>query len=894
MAPSAPPGTDYPLHWEADVVLRDGGTAHLRPIRPDDADALQTFHLGQSRRSTYFRFFAPLERLPEHELAHFTQVDHRDRVALVVVADVAGAEAIIGVGRYDRTGPGTAEVAFNVADRHHGRGLGSVLLEHLAAAARERGIRRFTAEVLPQNARMLAVFRDAGYEVEQHLDDGIVWVAVDLDPTERSRVVMADREHRAEARSVRGMLTPRSVLVVTDGRDPSAQVVVRNLLASGGGQGRRHPAVHVVGWDEAPQPARTWQTLDAVVGPVDLLVLAVPAAEAAETVRRCARLHARAVVVLTAGFAETGPDGVAHQRELVRTAHASGMRVLGPASFGFLRTAAEPVDASLADAPLRPGRLGLFCQSAPLAVGLLASARRRGVGVSTFVSSGNRADVSGNDLMQFWTEDPETDVVALYVESIGNPRKFARVARRLAGVKPVVVLTAGTSGHVLPPGHVLRTTHVPRRALEEMMARAGVLRVTSQHQLLDVAQLLLHQPLPQGPRVAVLASSEPLAALVAEAAGAHGLTVSSTRAILGAGAVDVGALRAALAEAYADADAVMVVHVPLLGDPDPAVARTVAQAAAASGSTTVACLRGLSGITAELTAPDADGVDRTVPAYAAPEDGMVALAAAVRHGVWRATDRGGPVSPDGLDRARARAMVAGLLTQSEDVVLLEPARAADLLACYGLSVWPTRVVRDEEEATAAAEELGWPVAVKSAVPVLRHRIDLGGVRLDVGNPTALAEAMAQMRRHLEPFGDGTALFELQHMAPAGAACVIRSAEDPRFGPVVSFGLAGDAVELLDDVSHGVAPLTPVDVAEMIRDVRAAPRLFGHRGLPPLDVAALEDVLARVAAMADDLPELRRLELHPVVVGERGAAVLGAHVELAESGRADTGRRALPD
>ncbi|MBX9245897.1 GNAT family N-acetyltransferase, partial [Actinotalea ferrariae] len=632
----------YPRHWEADVVLRDGGTARVRPIRAADADRLQAFHVRQSERSTYFRFFAPLERLPERDLSRFTHVDHHDRVALVAVTDDAdgpGGERIIAVARYDRTAPGEAEVAFNVADDHHGRGLGSVLLEHIAAAARERGIRRFTAEVLPQNGQMLAVFRVAGYAVSQHLDDGIVTVSVDLDPTERSLAVMADREHRAEARSVHTLLTPSSVLVVTDG-DPAtrrpALAVVEHLRGAGepraDGVPVVRPQVHAVGLGGAADDddvVHHWPDVAAVPGPVGLLVLAVAAQDAAGVVRRCARLGAHAVVVLTGGFAETGPDGLAHQRELVRVAHGAGMRVLGPASFGFFRHGSDDaptVNASLTPVVPQPGRLALFCQSAPLAVGMLASARRRGLGLSTFVSSGNRADVSGNDVMQFWTEDDATSVVGLYLESIGNPRKFTRVARRLAAVKPVVVLTAGRSGHVVPAGHAVRSTRVPRRALEEILRQSGVVRVDSQHALLDVAQLLVHQPLPAGRRVSVLTGSEPLAALVAEAASSAGLSVVDRRAILAAGESDeeVARLDATLAEVYSDpgVDAVVVAHVPTLGAPDPRVAAAVARAAAGSDRTTVACVLGLSGVTPELTAPDADGVPRTVPAYAAPEDGV--------------------------------------------------------------------------------------------------------------------------------------------------------------------------------------------------------------------------------------------------------------------------------
>ncbi|MCL3862190.1 GNAT family N-acetyltransferase [Actinotalea sp. K2] len=924
--PAVTPG--YPTHWEADVVLRDGGTAHVRPIRRGDAAALQAFHVGQSERSTYFRFFAPLSRLPQSDLDRFTQVDHHDRVALVAVSsqmpdgaeeiepgrDVDQDERIIAVGRYDRTDAETAEVAFNVADDHHGRGLGSVLLEHLAAAARERGISRFTAEVLPQNGQMIGVFREAGYVVAQHLDDGIVSVSFDIDPTERSLAVMADREHRAEARSVQGILDPRSVLVVAradsarstgpgGARTGLAQAVLDHLLA---GADAPHvdggPAVHVVGPLRAPAPAEQWDEIAQVPGPVDLLVLEVPAASAAATVRQCARLTPRAVVVLSSGFAETGPDGLAHQRDLVRAAHAAGMRVVGPSSYGFLRRsqgAGSALNLSLHPRMPSAGTVGLFCQSAPLAVGMLGSARRRGLGLSTFLSAGNRADVSGNDLMQFWTEDDQTTVVGLYLESIGNPRKFARVARRLASTKPVVVLTAGRTGHVVPAGHAVRVTKAPRRTLEEMLRQAGVIRVDNTHQLLDVTQLLAHQPLPAGRRVSVLASSEPLAALVAEAAASAGLIVSDRRGILaglGDDDADLAALDAELAQVYADpaCDVVVVVHVPTVGAPDPRIARAVAHAAAGSGRTTVACILGLTGVGADLSAPDASGAVWTVPAYAAAEDGVLALAAAARYSAWRAAGHGQPLHPEGVDRPRARRLVESHLESSGgDGVSLAPEAAAELLACYGLGVWPTRVVRTPAEAVGAAEELGWPVALKSTAAHLRHRIDLGGVRLDIGGPAALVDHLAQMQAHLSDLGVDASSFEVQRMAPAGAACVIRTSEDPLYGALVSFGLAGDAVDLLGDVSYGVAPLTDVDVSAMVRSIRAAPRLFGYRGLPALDVEALEEVLARVSVLADDLPEVRSLELHPVVVAETGAAVLTVRVELAEAGRADGGRRSLP-
>ncbi|AEE46284.1 GNAT family N-acetyltransferase [Cellulomonas fimi] len=894
----------YPAAWEADVVLADGSTTHVRPIRPSDAGALQAFHVAQSERSTYLRFFAHMERLPERELHRLVTVDHVDRVALVAVADDQdGVEHIIGVARYDRLvgeAPEEAEVAFNVSDAHQGRGIGSVLLEHLAAAARERGVRRFVADVLPQNGRMIAVFREAGYAVTQQTEDGVVSVGFDIDPTDRSLAVMADREHRAEARSVQDLLAARDVLVVGPGPQAAGTLdgrlaarVTANLVAGGGVR------VHAVDVDvDRALGVDVHERLAQVPGPVPLAVVAVPAARAVDVVRALAPLGVRGVVLLSTGFAETGEDGLARQRALLRTAHAAGIRVVGPASFGVLASLDDGMlNATLDADPPPPGRVGLFCQSAPLAVALLRAVQRRGLGLAEFVSAGHRADVSGNDLMQFWGEDDGTDVVGLYLESIGNPRKFSRVARRLAAVKPVVVVTAGRSGQVVPPGHAVRPTLAPPRTLAEVMRQAGVIRVDNTHQMLDVVQLLAHQPLPSGRRVAILASSASVAALVAEAASASGLVLSGHVALLAEDAPD-DEIRAVVDAVYGDpeTDVVVVVRIPTLGAVGETLPREVALAAARTGRTTVASVLGLHGVTPELTAHDDAGRAWTVPAYSTPEDAALALGHAARYARWRAADRGTPLHPSGADTRAARRLVTAWLAEADGEgraagVELDPGRTAALLAAVGVDVLPSYRVHDADEAVAVADRIGWPVALKTTVPALRHRADLGGVRLDVADETELRADVAQVLELAAAHhgGDGEPL-EVQAMAPHGSACVIRSSEDPLFGPIISFGLAGDASDLLGDVSYGVPPLTDVDVADLVRSARAAPRLFGYRGLPALDVAALEDVIARLAVLADDLPELRALELNPVVVSERGAVVLGARATLATANRADATRR----
>ncbi|HEX7350308.1 GNAT family N-acetyltransferase, partial [Brachybacterium sp.] len=414
----------YPAHWEADIALRDGSAAHLRPILPTDAEALQDFHQRQSERSRYLRFFAAMPRLSPRDLARFTHVDHIDRVAFVVLA---GAE-IIAVGRYDRISPDSAEVAFNVSDSRQGSGLASVLLEHLAAAARERGIHRFTAEVLPENTKMIKVFTETGYDVERRLDDGVVMVSFQIDPTARSLEVMAEREHRAEARAMERLLHPESVLLIgVSSREDSAGGRFLTALEGSGYTG----TVHLVSRDALElRGRRTWSRVVDLPGSVDLAVIALRPEACLEAIEECAAIGVRSVVIPTEGFADSDHGGQL-QRQLVTRARRHGMRLLGPGSLGILRTGEDPISLSLAPRMPRAGRAALAGQSSALSAMLLAGTDARGIGLHEFVGVGNRADVSLNDTLQHWEDDEHVGVIGLALESMGNPRKFTRIARRL-------------------------------------------------------------------------------------------------------------------------------------------------------------------------------------------------------------------------------------------------------------------------------------------------------------------------------------------------------------------------------------------------------------------------------------------------------------------------------
>uniref|UniRef100_UPI0005611B81 GNAT family N-acetyltransferase n=1 Tax=Streptomyces sp. NRRL S-340 TaxID=1463901 RepID=UPI0005611B81 len=589
---------EYPAHWEADVVLRDGGTARIRPITAEDADRLVSFYEQVSDESKYYRFFAPYPRLSAKDVHRFTHHDFVDRVGL---AATIGGEFIATV-RYDRLGAAgapaavsapvpasapaassasapagsepadEAEVAFLVQDAHQGRGVASALLEHIAAVARERGIRRFAAEVLPANNKMIKVFTDAGYTQKRSFEDGVVRLEFDIEPTDRSLAVQHAREQRAEARSVRRLLVPGSVAVIGAGRAPGG--VGRTLLGhlrEAGFTGRLYAVNRAFG-QECEEidgvPAR--RSVREIDGPVDLAVVAVPAGQVPEVVTECGEHGVQGLVVVSAGYAESGPEGRERQRALVRQARTYGMRIVGPNAFGIVNTSPQVrLNASLAPEMPRPGRIGMFAQSGAIGIALLSRLHRRGggvtgvTGVSTFVSSGNRADVSGNDVLQYWYDDPDTDVALMYLESIGNPRKFTRLARRTAAVKPLVVVQGAGSA---PQGHAVRATRLPHATVSALLRQAGVIRVDTITELVDTGLLLARQPLPAGPRVAILGNSESLGVLTYDRCLAEGLRPQPPQDLTTAASAED--FRAALSRALADetSDAVVVTAIPALGE----------------------------------------------------------------------------------------------------------------------------------------------------------------------------------------------------------------------------------------------------------------------------------------------------------------------------------------
>ena len=860
-----PPG--YPREWEADVVLTDGGVARLRPIVPGDAAKLVQFYERVSPESKYLRFFAPYPRLSARDVKRFTEVDYVDRVAFILTL----GDEMIGVGRFDRTENDRAEVAFLVEDAHQGRGIANLLLEHLAEAARERGIRGFVAEVLPENRRMAQVFVDAGYRVHKGMEDGVLSVEFPILPTDTSVGVMERREHRAESASVQRLLHPQRVVVYGGGRRVQGLV---NAILCGGFRGE----VIAVSADEHPVAGvPTATSIATVPGRLDLAILSVSTSALGGVVIDAAHKGAHGIVVLTG----TDP-GAGDNHTVVNLARAYGIRALGPDALGLINTAG-PVGLNATPGPMpRPGGVGLFCQSAAVGVALLNRALRQDLGLSSFISTGDYADVTGNDVMQYWEDDESTRVCLLSLGTIGNPRKFSRIARRLTRRKPVVVLEPGRASRSSHSGVRGGLRHAPDEAVDALFRQAGVMVVHRRGAMFDIAKIAARQPLPRGPRLRLITNSGTLAVQMQQTTASIGLIADRAPVLLPAGAQPddfVAAARTALADPGCDSVVCAAVNVYEEGTD-----HVIDALDAIAGESD----KPLVGVFLDFHLPRTreDEVDRVgeLPRFDAPADAIQALSALTAYAHWRERDPGAVpmLEPDIL---RAKRVVNRVLSSSPQGRELSDEEAAEVLAAYGISLVRRYPVASLEEATAVAAHLGWNVVLKGTSPAVRGRPDQANVHRNLSKEADLAQAWHELGVLVHELGLGEDVGSVAHpvvqvMAPAGVALVVTSREDAAFGPIISLGLEGIPSELLGDTVYRVPPLTTVDAAAMVRDLKAAPTLFGRHGNPGVHIAGIEDLLHRVAQLADDLPQLASVALSPCVASLTGMAVLGARVFIA--------------
>ena len=829
--------------WSADVVLADGSTVHIRPSSEADTEAIVAFHARQSTESTYRRYFSYHPTLTAADIERTTQPDFILRGVLVAI-DGPNLVAIAGWYRWaDRT---DADVAFQVDDAHNGRGIATILLEHLAISAKAAGIERFTAETFTENKAMLGVFSRAGWPIERHFESGIIELAWELVDTTGYIDSVERREQLADSRSMARFLLPRSVAIIGASDQPGSvgQAVTTAMLGSdfSGPVYLVNPARATVAG--LPTIAR----LEDIEGPVDLALIAVPDDALDEVVRSCARQRVRGAVILSA------PDG--GMTELVAEARQFGLRLVGPASMGLISTSrSSPLQASLSPASPKAGHVALSLQSGPLGAAILQQAARLQLGLSWFVSLGDRGDVSGNDLLQFWEDDAETKVIAIYTERFGNPRKFARIARRVALTRPIVAVESGGD-----------------RITDALYLQAGVIRVPSVADLLDTARVLVSQPLPAGPRVAIIANATSPERLTRNALRSAGLVQADGTAVLRWNATDAEiakAMNAALASPHVDA--LLVIHAPPVDQALQSLGTIIERVATNADKPIVAVILG------RHEGPIVEG--GRVPLFAFPEPAALALGRLWRYAKWRANEHGTEQSETSAGDNHDE--ISRLLGQHEGVLTAEV--AAPILTKAGIEVplsWPAS---SAEQAVAYAQTLGYPVVVKRLGFRPLGRSVEAGVALDLRTSDEVHSAFTTISG--VP-GDGPIV--VQTMQPPGIEVRVAVTQHHTLGPVLTVGPGGQSGTILGDHPQRLLPVRRTAIADLLDESRLTDLFTAHQ----VDVAMLINLIANVANVAHRHERIASLVLDPVLVSATSCAVSDAWLDLREPSKPMSALRQL--
>jgi acetate---CoA ligase (ADP-forming) len=873
-----------------DVILRTGGTLRLRPPVGTDADAVLAFFGRLSEQSVYRRFHG-FPAIRTETVEPFLDPDWHDRGSLIGTMSHNGeGEQVVALANYVRLrDPARAEVAFAVADTLQGQGVGTRLLEQLAATAAGEGISTFVAEVMPDNELMLRVFSDAGFAVSRRIEGGTTEVRLGIAPTDEYRAAVDERDHVAVAASLTPFFTPSTVAVVgaSTRRGSIGGELFRNILESNF-QGIAFPvnpkATSIGG-------VRAYPSIADIPDPVDLAVFCVPGESVLEEAEVALRKGTKALCVISAGFAETGIDGVRRQDQLLARVRAHGARLIGPNCLGVF-AAAPGLNATFAPHNFPAANIGFSSQSGALGLAVLERGATRGLGLSAFVSVGNKADVSSNDLLEYWEDDPATDLILLYLESFGNPRKFARLARRVARKKPILAMKGGrTSAGQRAAGSHTAALAGSQAAVEALFRQAGVIQADSLEELADAAVLLSSQPLPQGRRVALLTNAGGLGILCADACAAAGLELPALSAETRTALAEILPREASLANpvdmlgsAVGPTYEAVLPH--LLADPgiDAVIVLFVPPVVAGAGEVAEAVVRAV-----EHTPPSdkpvlaaftcAEGIPDCllrrgsgVAAFEYPESAARALAHAVDRAEWLRRPAGGTPELEGIDRAAAEALVVSELGASNDVWLAAP-QVRKLLDAYGIPLVPERVASTLDESVEAARELGLPVVVKSAVPGA-HKTETGGIALDLATEEDVRAAVERI--------DLPVL--IQPMVRGGAELLAGVVQDPTFGPLVAFGPGGVFAELIGEAQFRIAPLSLADAEDLVTGGKAGKLVAGFRGQPPADAAALADLVLRLARLADDVPEVAELDLNPVIGLPGGCVAVDARVRIRPSER----------
>ena len=886
------------------LILRDGSTAWLRTAKPDDGDAIAAFFKSLSSESRRHRFFSPADPDSQTLLELCDGAPPKDRLTLLAFRGAGKSAKIIAVASYYRKDETTAEVAFAVKDTFHGKGLGSILLERLALLASRQGFTRFWAVTHSDNRPMIEVFRRSGFTLRERPGEDSIEVEFPLTATPASSARAESLDRLFTATSLRPFFHPRSVAVIGASRD-AGQIghrIVQALIANH----FQGPVYPINPRAEFVSSIKAYPRIQDVPDPVDLAVISVPRDLVLPSVDDCAEKGVKGLIVISAGFAETGAEGKLLQQQLAEKVRGYGMRIVGPNCLGVINT--DPaVQMNASFSPVYPphGKTAMLSQSGALGIAILSLANQKQLGLSHFVSIGNKADVSGNDLLQYWEQDPATQQILFYLESFGNPRRFSRIARRVSRTKPIVVVKGGRTG----AGSRAAGSHTAALAandvaVEALFKQTGVIRVDALERLFDVAALLSTQPLPPGKRVAIVTNAGGPGILCADACETGGLQVAElaepTRKKLAeylppaaslANPVDMIAsappehYRRTIAHVLAakEVDALIVLYIPVGSAPLGAFVDAIrdgiqeGRKAGAAGKPVLSCLMGEEGYLPRIAVGE-----ESVPNFVFPESPAQVLAQVAEYAAWRAQPQGAFVDFDGTRPERARSICQDAV-HSRGEGWLTTLEARDVLLALGLPVSPGEVAKTADEAASAAKRLEFPVAVKLASHMILHKTEHQAVHLNLADEAAVRRAFDAIRKHLEAVGQIEAMegVLVQPMVKGGVEVMVGVVEDPAFGPLIAFGLGGVHVEILRDVSFRVSPLTDRDATEMVREIRGFRLLEGYRGHAPADIPAIEEMLLRISLLVEEVPEIVELDLNPVFALEpgQGCRIVDARIRV---------------
>ena len=901
--PVTPTGPDL-SQYHREEILKDGYRVLLRPIEKSDVPLWLAFISRLSTLTKYLRFHNVPKEMTEEDAIRYCTVDYINSFAYVVEIGKGKDRKIIAIARYYRLpNKRSAEVAFAIEDAYQSIGLGTRLLEALVNVARENDISIFEASVLAENLQMMETFRDYGFHVSSDLEDGVYSVTFPIKQTRSVDMKEAHRDRTAIIASLQPIVNPKSVAIIGAARYPGTigNLLIRCILQSGF-SGIVYP---VNPNTEAVLSVKSYPSVLDIPGKVDMAIIAVPAAIVNKVADQCGRKGVRALIVISDGFRERNPEGAAREEELRNITLSYGMRLVGPNCMGIINTDPE-VRLNATFSPVYPGtgNVAFLTQSGAMGLIILEHVKNLNMGLSTFVSVGNRADVSSDDFLQYWEQDPATKVILLYLESFGNPSRFARIARRVSAKKPIVAVKSGSSaaGARAASSHTgaLATSDV---ASDILFQNAGIIRVNAVEELFNLATLLSTQPLPKGRRLVIVTNGGGPGIIGADAAVRNGLEVRELSADASAkikpilkrdinlgNPIDTtagstaqeyeGILRVLAADK--DVDAVLAIFVPPIvvetKDMEDAL-RRVAPVFWRYKKPLLGCFIGQKGLSAQLGTHG-----HFIPLYVFPEEAILSLKRAVEYAELRRKPRGKIPVIKGIQKAKARELIDTVIKNSTARPLWLSAREiAELLACYGIRQAEVVVASTASEAQAAAERLGFPVAVKLASPTITHKTDVGGVVLNVTSKSEVGKAYNTIKKNLEKLGrqQEMAGVTVQQMMTGGIETIVGVTQDPSFGPLMMFGSGGIYAELIKDVTMKLHPITDLDAVEMINSLKMTKLFEGYRGSPPSDVKALQNLLLRVSAMVEDVPEIAELDLNPVNAMPRGKGyrVIDARIML---------------